>query len=334
LFNRLKQDSFKPLFQIPKAAFSLPGRPVGLSLAVGAFIFGIGMQLASGCASGTLVGLGEGFVKSVIVIIFFILGATLAIQDRFYDWWTKWPMSKPVQIEWWITVVINFGLFAICFGIELSRYLKGQTGNGVAMYSLQGTKAMLLTGNNSTEAENRPGIEITKAKLYFVDVGIAVTVALWFASVGTTIGVMGAFSQIGSRIVGLCGGHPQRWKVWEGKLPPNLMAVPQVLSDASIVIGSLIATAIQGKFGATQKNGWQDMIRAVFGGLCMGVGGTLARGCNIGGMLSGITASAPSGFVWMVAAILGSGTVVGVDGLIERWRRTVFVIGTDILITA
>jgi hypothetical protein len=317
LFNRLKPSSLRPLFQLPNAAFSLPGRPIGVSVAVGACLFGVGMQLASGCASGTLVGLGEGFVKSVVVVVFFIMGATLAIQDRFYVWWMNWPQSKPVQIQWWITVLICFVLFVVGYGIELRRYLKATKNEGNVVYSLTEMQTELLTGENAHAEEKKPGFGVTKVRYFLVDLGLALAVGMWFVSVGSTIGVMGAFSQIGSRIVGLCGGHPQSWKAWNGKLPSDLMAVPQVLSDASIVVGALIGAAIQGRFGAHQKNSWVELLRGVFGGLCMGVGGSLARGCNIGGMLSGITASAPSGFVWMASAILGSGIVVGIDSLVR-----------------
>ena len=42
---------------------------------LGAFIFGIGMIIAGGCASGTLSDLGEGEARSLIAVIFFIFGS-------------------------------------------------------------------------------------------------------------------------------------------------------------------------------------------------------------------------------------------------------------------
>src|SRR3546814_10800622 len=42
--------------------------PVGLSVAVGAGLFGIGMQLAGGCASGTLYTVGGGSTKMVFTL--------------------------------------------------------------------------------------------------------------------------------------------------------------------------------------------------------------------------------------------------------------------------
>src|SRR5690625_4299828 len=51
--------------------------PVGVSLLVGAFIFGIGMQLGGGCASGTLYAVGSGRSVMFITLLFFIIGTTI-----------------------------------------------------------------------------------------------------------------------------------------------------------------------------------------------------------------------------------------------------------------
>ncbi len=51
--------------------------PVGISVLVGAFMFGIGMQLGGGCASGTLYAVGGGRTVMLITLLFFIVGATV-----------------------------------------------------------------------------------------------------------------------------------------------------------------------------------------------------------------------------------------------------------------
>ncbi|WP_261868921.1 YeeE/YedE family protein [Psychrobacter sp. JCM 18901] len=53
--------------------------PLGVSLVVGAFVFGIGMQLGGGCASGTLYAVGGGRSVMFITFIFFIVGATIGL---------------------------------------------------------------------------------------------------------------------------------------------------------------------------------------------------------------------------------------------------------------
>ena len=51
--------------------------PVSVSLVVGAFLFGIGMQLANGCGSGVLFSFGGGSGRMLVALPFFILGSLL-----------------------------------------------------------------------------------------------------------------------------------------------------------------------------------------------------------------------------------------------------------------
>jgi uncharacterized membrane protein YedE/YeeE len=62
-------------------------RPIGLHLAVGAFLFGIGAVLAGGCASGILMRFGEGYLQSMLAFITFIVGAI--IGDGLYAGWIR-----------------------------------------------------------------------------------------------------------------------------------------------------------------------------------------------------------------------------------------------------
>ena len=63
------------LSKLPETA---PGGPVGLHLVFGSFIFGIGAVLAGCCASGTFIRIGEGYVQSIITLVFFIIGGIVS----------------------------------------------------------------------------------------------------------------------------------------------------------------------------------------------------------------------------------------------------------------
>src|SRR6476659_8285562 len=72
------------LFFPALAEGSLFGQPlhgeygaVGLSVLVGAFLFGLGMQLGGGCASGTLYTAGGGNTRMLVTLFFFIAGSAL-----------------------------------------------------------------------------------------------------------------------------------------------------------------------------------------------------------------------------------------------------------------
>ena len=59
-------------------ADNMPGNVINLQMCVGSFIFGIGAVLAGGCASGTFVRMGEGYVQLWICFPFFCLGNAVA----------------------------------------------------------------------------------------------------------------------------------------------------------------------------------------------------------------------------------------------------------------
>jgi len=61
-------------------------QPVGIHTALGAIIFGIGMVISGGCASGTLMRMGEGFAMQWLSLTTFILGSALGAIH--FGWWT------------------------------------------------------------------------------------------------------------------------------------------------------------------------------------------------------------------------------------------------------
>ncbi|KGM98298.1 transporter [Clostridium novyi A str. 4552] len=71
----------------------IPGTvdPVGIHIAIGAFLFGIGMILAGGCSSGVLMRIGEGHLLQWIVLLGFLIGTILGAKD--FPFWYKNVMS-------------------------------------------------------------------------------------------------------------------------------------------------------------------------------------------------------------------------------------------------
>ena len=69
----------------------IPGQsyvaPISIATGVGAFMFGIGMVIAGGCASGTLMRVGEGFLMQLLSLFFFVVGSLWGAHD--YGWWYR-----------------------------------------------------------------------------------------------------------------------------------------------------------------------------------------------------------------------------------------------------
>ena len=87
--------------------------PLSTSVVIGAFIFGIGMQLGGGCASGTLYTVGGGSARMVVTLIFFCLGScwqpciwTGGLTCR------TWRLSLLLKV--WGNTCFTFKLCSLC----------------------------------------------------------------------------------------------------------------------------------------------------------------------------------------------------------------------------
>ncbi|GAB6137770.1 YeeE/YedE thiosulfate transporter family protein [Halanaerobaculum tunisiense] len=91
---------------------------LGLHIPVGAFIFGIGAAISGGCASGTLVRLGEGFQLQWSVLLGFIIGSTHGAYDGavWYQLFSGYQVTHlPSLIGWKAGVVVQLLLLGLLY---------------------------------------------------------------------------------------------------------------------------------------------------------------------------------------------------------------------------
>jgi uncharacterized protein len=101
----------------------IPGQgyvvPVSFATVIGAFMFGIGMVIAGGCASGTLMRVGEGFIMQMLSLLFFIIGSLWGAHD--FGWWKLNVISEgktvflPDVFGWGWALVLQLLLIAVLF---------------------------------------------------------------------------------------------------------------------------------------------------------------------------------------------------------------------------
>lgn len=86
-------------YQAAVNALGIPGSisPVGIHVAIGAMMFGIGAVIAGGCASGTLMRVGEGFQMQWLSLFFFILGSVWGAHD--FSWWQNTVMNSAPKVH-------------------------------------------------------------------------------------------------------------------------------------------------------------------------------------------------------------------------------------------
>ncbi|MBC7734903.1 MAG: YeeE/YedE family protein [Bacteriovorax sp.] len=106
--------------------------PVGVSVMVGAFLFGIGMQLGGGCASGTLYALGGGSTRMLVTLLFFIVGSVVGVTHL--AWWEQLPSIGPVSLiaglGWPWALGLNLAVFAAAYAF-VSRLERARHGGVV-----------------------------------------------------------------------------------------------------------------------------------------------------------------------------------------------------------
>ena len=61
--------------------------PISFATAAGGILFGIGMVIAGGCASGTLMRVGEGFFMQILSLFFFVVGSLVGAAH--FGWWKE-----------------------------------------------------------------------------------------------------------------------------------------------------------------------------------------------------------------------------------------------------
>ncbi len=93
--------------------------PISITTVIGAFMFGIGMVISGGCASGTLMRVGEGFLMQILTLVFFITGSLWGAHN--FGWWntnfiTKGkPVFLPNIFGWFGSVVLQLLLIAALY---------------------------------------------------------------------------------------------------------------------------------------------------------------------------------------------------------------------------
>ncbi|MBN2049435.1 MAG: YeeE/YedE family protein [Spirochaetales bacterium] len=83
-FAAIKYAFFLRGLPMPGESFVVP---ISFATIAGAFMFGIGMVIAGGCASGTFMRIGEGFTMQMLAVVFFIIGSFWGARDM--GWWTE-----------------------------------------------------------------------------------------------------------------------------------------------------------------------------------------------------------------------------------------------------
>jgi uncharacterized membrane protein YedE/YeeE len=114
---------------------AIPGQsyvmPISLATAVGGVIFGIGMVIAGGCASGTLMRVGEGFWMQLLALGFFVIGSLWGAHDM--GWWTvnfiaEAPKVFMPDVFGWLGAIVIQLLIIACLYVAADLWERKKMG--------------------------------------------------------------------------------------------------------------------------------------------------------------------------------------------------------------
>ncbi len=269
---------------------------------LGGLMFGIGMTLGSGCGSKTLIRVGGGNLKSVVVLVIASVMAYLMMWTSFFEIaFMSWIGPTSVSLA-------KFGIPSQ----ELPAIVAGVTGmeSSPAFRLIIGAMvaiALLIfifkSGDFRKSFDNILGGTV---------VGLAV-VGGWYIT-GGSMGV--AWKDFADMAVDV----PSRVNVQSYTFispmgdsvrylmePTNLLFVNfGVTALVGIIVGSFLYAIIARRFRVEWFASGGDFSNHVVGGVLMGVGGVLAMGCTIGQAVTGVSTLAIGSILTFLAIVGGA----------------------------
>ncbi|WP_028921228.1 YeeE/YedE family protein [Pseudonocardia acaciae] len=271
--------------------------PLGVGLLLGAFLFGLGMQLGGACASGTLFAVGAGQSAIVLTLGGFIVGSVLYTWG--YPLVAGLPALRPFvladHVGWFWSWAITIGVLVAVVWVTKLVQARRRPPPVDAVPSARGVARVV-----------RGSWPLWVGALALAGLGGAVLLVS-----GGAWGITSAFGLWGAKFLQLLGAHPESWTFWRQPAQAKMLAGPVLadktsLTDIGIMFGAAVAASAGGVWTLHRRIPWRTALAAVLGGIVMGIGARLANGCNIGAYLAGIASGSASGWLWGLAALGGT----------------------------
>ena len=260
--------------------------PLSISLLVGAFVFGLCMQIADGCGSGTLYKAGLGVPLNMGILPLFALGSFLGSVHL--NGWLALGALEPVGLVQsfgatgaLLATLAALAVVAVAVGLwsgqrfSLRRMPRRWVGGAVVL-ALFAALNLLIAG--------QPW-------------GVVYGFGLWAAKGATALGLFDPTQNA----FWSDPGHAQR-------LSQTLLLDVTSITNIGILAGALWVAPRRPQ-DAKPLTGQQWLI-GLAAGFIMGYSSRLAFGCNVGAMVSGISTGSLHGWIWVPMAFLG--TLIGI----------------------
>lgn len=282
------------LFDASKSIYT-GGRLIWLSHLVGGLAFGAGMTLASGCGARTLIRIGGGNLKSIVVFAFFSISALTTLRGLFGVWRTT--LLDPIALT------LPHGqdlpaLVAPWLGANAARTLAtGVVGGSLliaALWRRASWRADILWGGLVTGALVVAGWYVTGHLGHLAEHPDTLEEAFLATS--------------GNRAESLTFVAPLAYALdlmttWSDASRTLTFGIASVLG---VVAGSTAHAILSRSFRIESFRDAGDLARHITGAVLMGFGGVTAVGCTIGQGISGLSTLALGSMLTTAAIVAGA----------------------------
>jgi hypothetical protein len=269
-----------------------------LSYLVGGFLFGVGMTLGSGCGSKTLIRVGAGSLKSLVVYVFLGIAAYMTLRGVLGAFRVgvleRASLTLPAGQDLPALLSPLLGLAEA----PLTAILAGAIGAGIVafVYSSRAFRSSF----DYTLGGAVTGLVVTGG--WYVS-GVVGYVAedpqsLQEAFVATNTGRMESFSFVAPLAFTL-----EYLMFWTDK---SRIVTYGIASAAGVIAGSAAYALATGTFRWEGFRDAEDTANHIVGGLLMGFGGVTALGCTIGQAITGVSTLALGSILTFGAIVAGS----------------------------
>ncbi len=290
----------------PSKTLHASTRFIWLSAVTGGALFGFGMVLASGCGSKTLVRIGGGSLKSLVV--FFVMGVAAFATLKGITAVLRVATVDRVAVD--MPNGVNLWQWAAASGIKPSLALLV---SGLAVGGALSIWALLKKGFvNFENLLAGLGLGLVVAAMWWVSGGLGYVAehpeTLQEAFLATNSARAEALSFVAPM------AYTLDWLIFFSD--KNKVLTIGVVSVVGVVVGSALCALVTRTFRWEGFGSIEDVGNHLAGAVLMGVGGVTAMGCTVGQGLSGVSTLSANSFV-AVAGIIG-GAVLALK--YQMWR--------------
>ena len=275
-----------------------------LSYALGGLMFGAGMTLASGCGSRTLVRIGGGNVKSLVVFVFLGVSAYMTIKGLFGVWRVNYldVVSVDVSARGIATQELGSLIAATGFDKKIMQI------SAAAIISI-GMLIFVLTS-----ADFRKSVD---GWLGGFGYGLA-AVAGWYITAHIGYGenpdtletvFFGTNSKLAESLtfVAPIAYTIELLMLWSDA---SLIVTFGIASTLGMIAGSFVYSIVFRRFRWEGFADVADTRNHLIGATLMGAGGVIAMGCTIGQGVTGVSTLALGSFIALAGMIAGCTTML------------------------